>query len=248
MISASTGTIATLCVLACALLLSACEVRYDQATDVAADGSGVLTIGFAVDEELRDLVETQTGDTIDFTDPESWEQAGSVTANLPDDLVYDIEPVVEEGYEGFMLEIPFTSPSQLVGWANDANQPGVGFPVVTVSDRMYRVDYQFDFGQLTGNQTGDLPIDPAAFFDVTFRARVPGEIVETNGVIADDGEVVWDLNLTDQDETLFGEGSVYALFVESETARGGLPPAAYGVAAVAAIALLAVVLTGRRKA
>ena len=51
-----------------ALVVSACQIRFDTAVVINADGSGTFAIEISLDEEFRQLSEDQGGGDLDMTE------------------------------------------------------------------------------------------------------------------------------------------------------------------------------------
>jgi len=76
------------------LLLSACKIRMDVGVDVNEDGSGSLSVTQAFDEEFRELLEENSGEPVDFTDPETLKEMGLGIAveDLPAGVNAEVRP------------------------------------------------------------------------------------------------------------------------------------------------------------
>ncbi len=215
------------------LLVTACELRVDQATTVDEDGSGTVVLLVALDGELRELLISQSGEQIDFTDPESWDQVGGITDALPEDVDYTIEPYRRDDYEGFTVDVRFDSPTQLAAWA-EASAEGSGlFPTVIVEGDTYRFEQRFVLDDLTGEEQDELGVDITSILDVRMSAALPGEIVETNGTVDEQGVIRWEPNLA-------GPGAGELMFAQSAVAR----PDAVPVVALVGTALAVVLGVG----
>ena len=76
------------------LLLSACKIRMDVGVEVNEDGSGSLSVTQAFDEEFRELLEENSGEPVDFTDPETLKEMGLGIAveDLPAGVNAEVRP------------------------------------------------------------------------------------------------------------------------------------------------------------
>lgn len=190
------------------LLLSSCTMRAVLDVDVNPDGSGVLDVTIALDEELRTLLEEDSTEPIDWTDPSSFEGTGS-PADFVDELPEGstVEPYTEGDFEGFTVTAEFSSLEELEEILADASTGDEGpFPltIVSIDGERFELTTQGDlFGdtQLAEEDTEFLPSSVLAdLFDFQLRVHLPGDIVSTNAdETTEDGVMVWSLDVTSED-------------------------------------------------
>lgn len=190
------------------LLLSSCTMRAVVAVDVNPDGSGVFDVTVALDEELRTLLEEESSDPIDWTDPSSFEGTDS-PADFFDELPEGstVEPYTEEDFEGFTVTAEFSSLAELeeiLAGASTEDEEAFPLSIVSVDGERFELTTQGDlFGdtQLAEEEAEFLPASVLAnLFDFQLRVHLPGDIVSTNAdETTEDGVMVWSLDVTSED-------------------------------------------------
>lgn len=189
------------------LLLSSCTMRAVVGVDVNPDGSGVFDLTVAFDEELRTLLEEDSPEPIDWTDPSSFEGTDS-PADFLDELPEGAttEPYTEDDFEGFTVTAEFSSLEELEQILADASsEDEEAFPLSIVSDgERFELTTDGDlFGdtQLAEEETEFIPESMLAdLFDFQLEVQLPGDIVSTNAdETTDDGVMVWRLDMTSED-------------------------------------------------
>ncbi len=180
-----------------ALVLSACQFRFEHAVDVAADGSGTVEclalFDPGEDEEADDLIDGRFAELPDV--PAGWAQ----------------EPVDDGTYEGTRSSAAFSDPDDLVALLatlSAANEEaGVGEPCFGLTtegpDPLLAVDAAearwsqaleletTDEGEIElGDDVGEAVLEAA---DLEISVRLPGALDTHNGdaVGADDSTVTW---------------------------------------------------------
>ncbi|MFP3915091.1 MAG: hypothetical protein ACLFWM_09470, partial [Actinomycetota bacterium] len=119
-----------------ALLTSACTMRGLVGLDVEADGSGTFSVTIALDEELRTLLEEDSEEPIDWTDPSSFEGEDS-PADLVDEFPEgaSISPYTDEDFEGFTVDVAFSSLEELEEILAETSTEGeAAFPLRVTED------------------------------------------------------------------------------------------------------------------
>lgn len=187
-----------------ALLLSACQVKIAQSVVVDDDGSGVLTVAFGLDEQLRALVE-QSGDAPDLDDPEAWREEMLDGSELPPDA--EVTAFEDEDFLGIQVTVPFDRPEDLRRVFEDAAGDLAAEPMsLTVDDGRFdlRIPLDIDgFEEMVAEPDADMPFDLDGVLEsllvVEYQARLPGEVIDTNGTVAEEDPslVTWDVDVAD---------------------------------------------------
>lgn len=191
-----------------AMLLSACTMRALIGVEVNADESGVFEVTLAFDEELRTLLEEDSPEPIDWTDPASFEGEGS-PADLLDELPEgaEITPYSEEDFEGFTVTAQFSSLEELEEILADMSPEGDdAFPLTVTSEDGTRFELSTE-GDLFGDarpseeETDFIPASALAdLFDFQLHVQLPGEVISTNAdETTSDSVMVWRLDVMDED-------------------------------------------------
>ena len=212
------------------LLLSACQVKLDQATLVRGDGSGTLSVVIALDDELRELMAASDQDI------------KAMAESLP--VGFDTRDYVEGDLEGIASSVDFADLGQL----NDLLAGELGGGQVAENVSVMREGDAFRFRATLGDVSGQLAqLDSAgAFltdevfddvFDITIRVRLPGDLVDHNAdEVGANGELLWRI-----DSAASGE-----LYATSSVATGvSMSLMMVVVAGVAALGLGAALLFSR---
>ena len=97
-----------------ALVVSACQIRFDTAVVINADGSGTFAIEISLDEEFRQLSEDQGGGDLDMTD--GFEED-------PPPLLLDEERPTREGNAVAVVRLDPPCPQRL--WGVSKHRPAV---------------------------------------------------------------------------------------------------------------------------
>lgn len=187
------------------LLMAGCTMRGWVSIDVADDGSGTFEVIMAFDEELRALIESESPEPIDWTDPSTHSGEGpfsDMVSELPDGAT--VEPYSEEGFEGIRVRFQFSSLEELEGILDESEGGSEdAFPFQITSDgsgRFQLTTHGDVFGE-AGLGDDELGIVPPSMleslFDLQVRVRLPGEIVSTNAPETDEsGLMIWKLDPT----------------------------------------------------
>ncbi|HEX2153801.1 MAG TPA: hypothetical protein VHL52_07475 [Acidimicrobiia bacterium] len=191
-----------------AMLLSGCTMRTFIDIDVESDGSGLFQVTMAFDEELRSLLEQDSEQPIDWNDPTSFSGEDS-----PAEIVHDfpegttIDPYSADGFEGFIASIEFDSLEELDQLLAETSGEGEeAFPFHVTSDGQGRFELTTDGDVLASAQPFEEDtefFDPSmlsSLFDVKLRVSFPGEVVSTNADQAEDGVMVWNLDVLAEDQ------------------------------------------------
>lgn len=192
-----------------ALFLSACTMRALVGVDVNEDGSGMLEVTMAFDEELRTLLEEDAPEPIDWTDPSSFEGEDS-PADLVDEFPEgaSVSPYTEDDFEGFRVEMEFSSLEELDEIIADMSSDGEdAFPIEVTDEGSGRFQLAthgdlFEEAQPSGDEMEMFsPSMLESLFDMQLRVHLPGEVVSTNAdETTEDGVMVWQLNPLAQDQ------------------------------------------------
>lgn len=194
-----------------ALVLSGCTMRTWFDITVEEDGSGVFEVTMAFDEEFQALMEQESDEEIDWTDPESWEEtegSGFSPDDFPDGA--EIQPYTEDDFEGFVVSVPFASLAELdemVGEMQEGSEDAFPFRI-TSSDGRFELATDGEIFEaaeegLSGEEMDMVPEEMlAGLFDIQVRASLPGEVVSHNAdEVTDDGTLVWRVDpLAEQEE------------------------------------------------
>ena len=220
-----------------ALLTVACKAEVNVLVDINEDRSGTIAFEFGLDDELRELLESQGGTADDLfgeLDLDIATEGGTVTERTDGDMTFtgatndfdDISQVMTDlvgdtSGEGLFTEFSFVMDDESAALAATAS-----------SDEQ---------------DVGDLGIDPTTltgeFFSANFILGMPGTVVEHNAdEVLSDGRLKWSLPILGGTKTFvakseFGGGSsLWWLWVVLGV-----------VLVVGVIAIIAAVVLGRRQ-
>lgn len=186
-----------------AFLLSACTMRAVVEVDVNPDGSGVFEVSMAFDEELRTLLEEESTDPIDWSDPRSFEGEDS-PADMVDEFPEgaSITSYSEDDFEGFTVEMRFSSLDELDRMLSETSSDGEqAFPFRITEPEEGRFELAthgdiFGESEPTGDEFEMISESMMKeLFDMQLRVRLPGEVVTTNAdETTEDGVMAWELD------------------------------------------------------
>lgn len=224
----STATALLLALLAVAL--TGC-IRVQLTFTVHEDGSGVVGMLMAVDEDLLGL----TG--------ESAEDVLGAAADLPAGAT--TETYQQDGFVGQLVTVPvpdMTRIDEFLGDADAVTDSAEAFRFVREGDG-WRFTTTVPAGEELAGEGGDIDLAGLLGDDAYFRVRValPGEVVEHNADRVEDGVLVWEIDWTSTEPR--------ALSALSRPASGGVTDTGFVLVlvAVAAVALLAVFAARSRR-
>lgn len=219
--------------------------------DVAEDGSGTFELTMAFDEEFQALMEEDAEGDIDWTDPESWDDAegtGFPIDELPEDA--EVRPYTEDGFEGFTVSFPFDSLDEFDALIEEMSDDGSEDPFpfhLTSTDGRFELSTDGEvFGPADDEFSGeDMEMIPeemlSDLFDFRVRASLPGELVSHNAdEVTEEGMLVWRLDPLAEEQV-----SPQAV---SEVSQGSWLVWVLGGVALLAAAVLAVVAIRRMNA
>jgi hypothetical protein len=200
-------SIAALGVLLAAMLLAGC-VDAKLESEFNEDGSAVHAFQATIEREGLEQLESMGGEMTTTFDPEDGrEQAEAAGFDFaPIDTDDEVGSRVSKSYDdGENVGAAFDD--MLVATADEGTASPVGAVTGTfVKDGDdYRLNLTIDSDILFANSgvaedsedVEDLGFgDLDSFIDITYTARMPGEISETNGLDLGDGKVEWELPLT----------------------------------------------------
>lgn len=183
-----------------AALLSGCSMRAIIGLDVNEDESGTFRMSMAFDEEMRQLLEQDADEPIDWTDPSAFEGDDS-PASLLDEMPpgASVDPYTEDGFEGVTISYDFDSLTQLNAFLAEAETDGEeAFPFRVTTDgegnfELITDGELFETADLSEEETEMVPPEMlASLFDFQLQIRLPGEVTSTNAdATTDDGVLVW---------------------------------------------------------
>ncbi|MGH8928401.1 MAG: LppM family (lipo)protein [Acidimicrobiia bacterium] len=189
-----------LTLVACALLLGACEVRSYLDIDMSDISTGAVSVQVGFDEEFREAMENFGGGTdlvgeLEADAPgEGWEierfsdgDIEGVTLTKEFSSLEELQQLVEEGrvsgpQEGLVGEVSFTDDGSTVRFEADVPQTGGDFE-------------GFNSEELAGLLT----------YDARIRITFPGEVIDHNGVL-EENTVTWSFD----DPTAMGGTRLFA--------------------------------------
>lgn len=229
------------------LALSACTIRFDVNMDINEDESGTFALFIGFDEEFQQLMEQGGGEGgFDITEgiedvPEGW----------------DVEEVVEDGFEGVRVSTTFNSLEELevrLGELGDTADTGVGTDFLSDFGLTHEGDefrFQVDVSGLdeglsdaVGETGGDdllSGIDPTTLFEdlfeIRFKLTLPGTIGANNADSVDGNTLTWNVDVAD-------EGGTYEAV---STVGGGSNALLLGGAAIAGLVVIGVGVTAMRR-
>lgn len=180
--------------------------------NVEEDGSGTFEVTMAFDEEFQALMEQESDEEIDWTDPESWEEnegSGFSPGDFPEGA--EIRPYTEDDFEGFTVTVPFASLEEfdeMVGEMQDGSEDSFPFQITSTDGRFELTTDGEIFGaaeeELSGEDMDMVPEEMlTSLFDIQVRASLPGELISHNAdEVTEDGTLVWRVDpLAEQEET-----------------------------------------------
>lgn len=185
------------------LVLSACEIRVEQLTELNEDGSGTVSASLAMDEEFRDLL--ALGDStqdplaqIESQTPEGWQS----------------DRFTEGGFQGVRISRGFADLDEFRTAASEMmDDPTQGiFESYRISQegRLFRFDARL--GDLPAQLGDELPIRGQALdelLQVRVMVRLPGRITEHNADQIEDGLLVWEVAVSEGSRNLSARSSTY---------------------------------------
>lgn len=217
-----------LLVAALALLMSACTMRALVGVTVNADGSGVFEVSMAFDEELRTLMEQDSEEPIDWSDPGAFEGEDSpadMLGDLPDSA--SVSPYSEGDFEGFTVSVDFSSLeelNQVLSEASEDDAEAFPFEITEPEEGRFELATHGDVFGETDTSEDEFEMIPesmlADLFDMQLHVRLPGEVISTNAEeTTEDGVMVWQLNPMAEEQVRpeavseVGSSSMTAIFV-----------------------------------
>ncbi len=230
--------------LALAVVLSGCTIRFDSRVTVDADESGTYALEISLDEEFRELA-AQSGETDGFGLEEGLEDVPSG---------WSVTEFTDGEFEGFRVAVDFDDFADLdrrlleLTATADADSPA---PTFLEESGFTRDGDRFDFtttitglqDDLTdlGGDSGEFGFegfDPASIFEQLFQIRfvvtLPGTIGANNADSVDGNTLIWNIAFDDEGRTL--EAS-------SDLGGGGLPVGLIvGILAIVALAVIGFVV------
>jgi hypothetical protein len=201
------------------VLLAGCRAEINVGMDVESTGAGTVAMEVGVDDELLSLIETSGGSIDDLVG----EIPGGATA---------LEPRQEGDLTIYGFTRAFASPDELNTLLAEGIQgiEAEGTELeLTVEDGGATLTASIAIPDATeqAGELGDIGGSLGEFLTASFRAHLPGEVVEHNAdSTLDDGTLVWDLPVT---------GGTVDVQARSESG-GGFPalPVVVGIVLVAA--------------
>jgi len=161
----------------------------ELSVDVKANGSGILSLAIGMTQQAKALAASQGTDPL-----QDLNKSLANGTNTPKDV--KVTTWVDGDYEWTKAEKAFASPDE-INKALSGNELFNRF-VLTRSHGLLRDEITLDaeFAPMNSNTSGnDSGVDPSAFIQMTFSARLPGKIIETNGLtdINDPNRIVWNM-------------------------------------------------------
>ena len=214
------------------VLLAGCRAEINVGMDVESTGAGTVALEVGVDDELLSLIESSGGSIDDLVGEIPW----GATA---------LEPRQEGDLTIYGFTRAFASPEELDALLAEGIQgiEAEGTELeLTVDDGGATLDATIAIPDATeqAGELGDIGGSLGEFLSASFRAHLPGEVVERNAdSVLDDGTLVWDLPVT---------GGTVDVFARSESG-GGFPvvPVVIGIALIAAGGVAIYLLSRRSK-
>jgi hypothetical protein len=215
-----------------AVLLAGCRAEINVGMDVESSGAGTVAAEVGVDDELLSLIESSGGSIDDLV------------GELPEGATA-LEPREEGELTIYGFTRAFTSPEELNTLLADGIQgieaEGTELELV-VEDGGATLTASIAIPDVTeqAGELGDLGGSLGEFISASFRAHLPGDVVEHNADrILDDGTLVWDMPVT---------GGTVDVSARSESG-GGFPvvPVVIGIVLVVAGGAAIYLLSRRSK-
>ena len=157
--------------------------------DVKPNGSGILSLAIGMTQQAKALAASQGTDPL-----QDLNKSLANGNNRAKDV--KVTTWIDGDYEWTKAEKAFASADE-INKALSGNKLFNRF-VLTRSHGLLRDEITLDaeFAPMNSNTLGnDSGVDPSAFIQMTFSARLPGKIIETNGLtdINDPNRIVWDM-------------------------------------------------------
>ena len=169
------------------LALSGC-VKGEIKLEVNDDGSGIYTITMGMTQQAMALARSQDEDPIEKATQEAIEKG----------IAQDVKRWADGEYEWVERKINFRSPDDL----NQIVSELKNFHHFSLKRQQGWFKDQFILdAQLKGTdeeiENQEMPINPAAFIKLQMSAKLPGEIIETNGATdINTGAIVWTIDFS----------------------------------------------------
>lgn len=185
-----------------AMLLSACTMRALVGVNVNPDGSGVFEVSMAFDEELRKLMDQESPEPIDWSDPGAFEGEDSpadMLGDLPDSA--SVSAYSEDDFEGFTVSVEFSSLDELNEVLSEASEEGeetFPFEITQPEEGRFELTTHGEVFGETDPAEDEFEMIPQSMLedllDIQLHVQLPGEVVSTNAdETTDDGVMVWRL-------------------------------------------------------
>ncbi|MET0831552.1 MAG: hypothetical protein ABWY62_04155 [Acidimicrobiia bacterium] len=214
------------------VLLAGCRAEINVGMDVESTGAGTVAAEVGVDDELLTLIESSGGSIDDLVG----EIPGGATA---------LEPRQEGDLTVYGFTRAFASPDELNALLAEGIQgiEAEGTELeLTVEDGGATLAGSIAIPDVTeqAGELGDIGGSLGEFVTASFRAHLPGKVVEHNAdSILDDGTLVWELPLT---------GGTVDVQARSDSGSGfPVVPVVIGIALVAAGGAAIYLFTRRSK-
>lgn len=150
---------------------------------------------------------------IDWTDPESWEEAedgGFAPEGFPQEA--EVRAYTEDGFEGFTVSMAFDSVEEFQAMIEEMGEDGSddAFPFqLTATDGRFELTTNGEIFESAGDELSgeDMDMIPeemlSNLFDIQVRASLPGELISHNAdEVTEDGTLVWRLDpLAEREES-----------------------------------------------
>jgi hypothetical protein len=181
------------------VFFAGCTMRALVDVDVEADGSGTFEMSIAYDEELRQLIEQQTAEPIDWSDPAAYmddETPGSFLDDFPEGA--RIEPYAHGDFQGFTVSVGFESLDELNTFLEESqadDEEAFSFRITDDDSGRFELVSDgpfFEGAELTEEEAEMVPPEMlSGLFDIQLRVALPGEVETTNADETVDGVMVW---------------------------------------------------------
>jgi hypothetical protein len=170
-----------------ALVLTGC-IKARLEVEVTRDGSGTMSIALGMTEQVLSLAGTDGEGLMQMLSQEVSDDAGTEDAT--------VRRWTEGNYEWVAATTTFVDLEDLNSRLADIE----GFEGLSLTRKRglirdhYVLDGEIDPLVAGEEATEDLLLDPSGMFEFQMRAKLPGDVVETNGVfLGDSTQMLWTL-------------------------------------------------------
>lgn len=161
----------------------------EVSVDVKQNGSGMLSLAIGMTQQAKALAASQGTDPL-----QDINKSLANGANTAKDV--KVSTWIDGDYEWTKAEKEFANLDEINKVLNEKKLFN-NFSLTRSHSLLWdEFTLEAEFAPLNSNTSGnDIGVDPAAFIQMSFSARLPGKIIETNGLtdINDPNRIVWNM-------------------------------------------------------